>query len=298
MARRGQRADALVLGAHRDHHDAGPARRLECGVGEGLPELTAREAPAREEREQRGLGGAEDADRDRVALRRDAGEVRCLGARSGRRGRGGDARTSAGRRVGLGVRIVREAGVVEGPQDLGVAAQQPDHQDHEQRHHHRERDHERRHADQATGSTSPDPEPAAASRPSTEPELAEASRRGASRPGSSSSSERSGRGAGVERGPQVGDEIVDRLQAHRQPEERRIDLERRADGGRVRHPARVLDEGFDRAQRLGQREQLRGGGDLERGVLAAGGEEADHPAEGAHLARDAISCPGCDGRPG
>ena len=60
-------------------------------------------------------------------------------------------------------------------------------------------------------------------------------------------------------------------------------LERRAGDGRVGHLAGVLDEALDRAERLGEREQLGGGGDPLGGVGAAAHREADHAAEVAHL---------------
>ena len=52
----------------------------------------------------------------------------------------------------------------------------------------------------------------------------------------------------------------------------------------------MLDERLDRAERLGEREQPRLGDDVERGVLAARGDEAHHAAEVAHLpARDVVA---------
>ena len=68
---------------------------------------------------------------------------------------------------------------------------------------------------------------------------------------------------------EVGDEVGLGLDADRQAHQRSGDLQRRAGRRRVRHLAGVLDERLDRAERLGQREQLGVAHDLERGRLAA-----------------------------
>ena len=49
------------------------------------------------------------------------------------------------------------------------------------------------------------------------------------------------------------------------------------------HLAGVLDQALDRAERLGEREQLGRRGDPLGGLGAAAQREADHPAEVAHL---------------
>ena len=67
---------------------------------------------------------------------------------------------------------------------------------------------------------------------------------------------------------QVGEQVVDVLDADREPHQVAGHLERRAGGAGVGHPARVLDQRLDAAERLGQREQLRPLADLQRGVLA------------------------------
>ena len=75
-------------------------------------------------------------------------------------------------------------------------------------------------------------------------------------------------------------------------------LERRAGGAGVGHPARVLDQRLDAAERLGQREQLRPLADLQRGVLAVPQPERDHPAEAGHLLAPRRRARGASGSPG
>ena len=67
-----------------------------------------------------------------------------------------------------------------------------------------------------------------------------------------------GAGSGpVERLAQVRDEVVGVLDADRQPDERRVDRERRSGDREVGHRGRHLDQRLDAAQRLGEREQPR-----------------------------------------
>ena len=68
-------------------------------------------------------------------------------------------------------------------------------------------------------------------------------------------------------------------------------LERRAGDAGVRHPARVLDQRLDAAERLAEREHLDQLAHLERGLLAAAQPERHHAAEAAHL-----RAPRCRGR--
>ncbi len=100
------------------------------------------------------------------------------------------------------------------------------------------------------------------------------------------SSDRCCRQALVERLAQVGEQVVDALDADGQPDERRIDLERRPRHRQVGHRGRQLDERLDATERLGQGEQPRALGDGDRPVrgaatvgAAVGRDERDHPAE-------------------
>ena len=59
----------------------------------------------------------------------------------------------------------------------------------------------------------------------------------------------------VERLGEVRDEVVDGLDADRQPDERLVDLELRAGDREVGHHGRQLDERLDAAERLGEGEE-------------------------------------------
>src|SRR5215210_5494772 len=72
---------------------------------------------------------------------------------------------------------------------------------------------------------------------------------------------------GVERAAQVGNEVVRRLQPHREPHQRGVDRERRVGDRRVRHARRVLDEALHGAEALRQGEQPCAGHEIERGLL-------------------------------
>src|SRR4051812_10695668 len=86
-----------------------------------------------------------------------------------------------------------------------------------------------------------------------------------------------------ERAGEVLDEVVDRLDADREPDQVRGNLERRAGHRGVRHPARVLDERLDPAERLAEREDLGPVADLDRCGLPTGDAERHHAAERLHL---------------
>ena len=76
------------------------------------------------------------------------------------------------------------------------------------------------------------------------------------------------RGLGpVERSENVGDEVVRMLDPDRQSDQRLADLERRVGDRTVGHHGRDLDERFDTAQRLGQREDARPLGEAARALL-------------------------------
>ena len=87
----------------------------------------------------------------------------------------------------------------------------------------------------------------------------------------------------VQRLLEVGDEVGGRLDADRQADQVVGHLQRRAGHRGVGHLAGVLDQALDRAERLGEREQLGRRGDPLGGLAAAAQREADHPAEVAHL---------------
>ena len=151
----------------------------------------------------------------------DPAEVGRLRARTRRRR--GAARRRPGAAVsaaGVGVGVVAEAGVVQRPQDLGVAPQQPRDEHDEQRHHHRERHHERRHAVRlrahltragARGGEAEQPRRVptrnSVPRPSGAAGQTEASSRGERPTRASRSHRRSGLLDGVERAAEVGDEV-------------------------------------------------------------------------------------------
>ena len=95
---------------------------------------------------------------------------------------------------------------------------------------------------------------------------------------------------------QVGDQVVDILDADRQPHEVGRHLERRAGDAGVRHPARVLDQRLDPAEGLGEGEQL--------GPLADPSAASSPPASRndtippkPDICRAATSWPGCVGQP-
>src|SRR6476661_3355772 len=72
----------------------------------------------------------------------------------------------------------------------------------------------------------------------------------------------------VERLLQVGDEVVDVLDAHREADQVGRHLELGAGHRGVRHARRVLDEGLDAPEGLAEGEQLGLAADLDRDVLA------------------------------
>src|SRR5256885_2135994 len=87
-----------------------------------------------------------------------------------------------------------------------------------------------------------------------------------------------------ERGLEVGDQVVGRLEAHRQADEARRRGERPLRCRGVRHPRRVLDEALDAAERLRELPDLRARDEPDRLLLRLG-EEGDHAAEVGHLPR-------------
>jgi hypothetical protein len=89
---------------------------------------------------------------------------------------------------------------------------------------------------------------------------------------------------------EVRHEVVLVLDADRDAHEVPRHLQGRALGGEMRHGRRVLDEGLDPAQRLGEREQLRGLDEHAGRALAAGEADGDHAAEAGHLGlRDLVA---------
>src|SRR5206468_292168 len=82
---------------------------------------------------------------------------------------------------------------------------------------------------------------------------------------------------------EVGDEIVDRLDAHREADEPRGRRELCPPDRSVRHRQRELDERLDAAERFGEGEDLGPCGDTLGGRFAAAQLERKHPAERAHL---------------
>ena len=96
---------------------------------------------------------------------------------------------------------------------------------------------------------------------------------------------------------QVGDQVADVLEADAEPDQVAGDLERGARHRGVGHPARVLDQRLDPAQRLGQGEHLGPAAGVDGGLLAARTRKADHAAEPAHLPLGHVVL-GVDSRPG
>src|SRR5437588_13056657 len=64
-------------------------------------------------------------------------------------------------------------------------------------------------------------------------------------------------GGANERGVEVGDQVVRRLEAHREADDARRGRERALHRGGVRHPRRMFDEALDAAERLGELPDLR-----------------------------------------
>jgi poly(3-hydroxybutyrate) depolymerase len=92
-----------------------------------------------------------------------------------------------------------------------------------------------------------------------------------------------------ERGLEVGEQVLAGLDPDRQPNEVAGRRERRCGGRRVGHARGMLDQAFDAAERLGEREQLRAGDEVD-GLGFRLHQERDHAAEVAHLsARDLVA---------
>ena len=141
---RRQRRDgrrALLLGTLRHHDDARVVTRHAVDVvgGEGPPEVLARRAAGGQERQQRGAGRALQRHAGRASLGQGAIDV-VQAAEGGLGRRLGDARHGAdprgcprgGGRLAPELRVA-DPEVVEGAQDVGVAAQQPDDEHAEER---------------------------------------------------------------------------------------------------------------------------------------------------------------------
>jgi hypothetical protein len=162
----GDRAGALVSDPLRDRDDAHvpPVELQGDPVAEGGPELLAGDAPAREERQQRGMGRAHHAHGGCLAVGGHAGDVvggaepgvvarrsahvddagRGLGT-AGRLGRVG-ALPEPERTIVAGALVVEvHAQVVQRTEDLRVALEQADDQQCEQRDRHRLDRHDRGH---------------------------------------------------------------------------------------------------------------------------------------------------------
>src|SRR5690606_21294869 len=91
------------------------------------------------------------------------------------------------------------------------------------------------------------------------------------------------RGSASEGLAQIGQEVVDVLDADREPDEVGGHFERRAGRGGVGHAAGVLDERFAAAQGFRERDHPDAVARLDRGLLALGVAEGDHAAVAAHL---------------
>src|SRR5438128_715155 len=65
----------------------------------------------------------------------------------------------------------------------------------------------------------------------------------------------------------VGDKILGRLEADRQPDECAVNGKWRSLDRHVRHARRMLDERLHRTERLGEREHFGASHDVERGLL-------------------------------
>src|SRR5262249_26279577 len=81
---------------------------------------------------------------------------------------------------------------------------------------------------------------------------------------------------------EIRDHVVHVLDPDREPDQVTRGGERRVGGRGVRHAGRVLDQALDAAERLGQLEEPRPGGERERLLLVLD-LERDHPTEVAHL---------------
>ena len=82
---------------------------------------------------------------------------------------------------------------------------------------------------------------------------------------------------------QISQQILDRLEADREPDQVGRHLVGAARNRGVRHPAGMLDQRLDSTEGLREREQSRAVADLERSRLTAINVERHHAAEPAHL---------------
>ncbi len=140
-AERGDLAWTLLLRPSRDDHDTGVVTRYAAHLvgAECPPEVLAGGAARREEGEQRGAVRAVEADVGRAAIGGDAGDVvepaqrrRSAGLRHAVDGANAGLPSPADRRAALEL-LGSDAEIVQGSQDVGVAAEQPDHEHPEHR---------------------------------------------------------------------------------------------------------------------------------------------------------------------
>src|SRR6478735_9852 len=144
----------------------------------------------------------------------------------------------------------------------------------------------------ALASSSPVPVSTSAALVKVDPKSTQATGRWPRPRGSSTSA-----GGGVQGPVQVRDQVVGGLDAHREPDQVGGHLQVGAGHRGVRHPARVLDERLDPAERLREREHLRLRAGVQRGLLPSGDPERHDAAVPLHLLRgDRV--PGVLGQPG
>src|SRR5664279_4302357 len=92
------------------------------------------------------------------------------------------------------------------------------------------------------------------------------------------------RDASVQRIAQVGQQVLDVLDADREPDQVVTNLQLGPGDAGMRHQARVFDQRFHPTQGLTEGEQPGPLADLDRLFAAPGHGERDHPAEAEHLA--------------